>query len=158
MYVWTLKDMQEGMEDSLEIYFSPLKAMLDITERAQANLNFIFAFIFSNTISQDGSLNINVAVYLLLSFKYIVNNFLLTFENKCATVNIIPDSLTIVPSNNLNLFDILYNEKPFGVIASFSRQTGIQLREHLERSFRKDFFKINFYLVTSIMSHYSSIT
>jgi len=35
--------MQEGMEDSLEIYFSPLKAMLDITERAQANLNFIFA-------------------------------------------------------------------------------------------------------------------
>ncbi|MDO9181788.1 MAG: carbamoyl-phosphate synthase large subunit, partial [Bacteriovorax sp.] len=43
-----------------------------------------------------------------------------------------------------DLFDILINEKPFGVIASFSGQTGIQLRENLEKSFRQDFFKINF--------------
>ena len=43
-----------------------------------------------------------------------------------------------------DIFDILYNEKPFGVIASFSGQTGIQLREHLETSFRQEFFKINF--------------
>ncbi len=43
-----------------------------------------------------------------------------------------------------DLFDILVNEKPFGVITSFSGQTGIQLREHLEQSFRADFFKINF--------------
>ncbi len=43
-----------------------------------------------------------------------------------------------------DLFDILFNEKPYGVIASFSGQTGIQLREHLEKSFRSEFFKINF--------------
>jgi carbamoyl-phosphate synthase large subunit len=43
-----------------------------------------------------------------------------------------------------DLFDILLNEKPFGVIASFSGQTGISLREHLERSFRSELFKINF--------------
>lgn len=52
--------------------------------------------------------------------------------------------LYLSPLYSEDLFDILYNEKPYGVIASFSGQTGIQLREHLERSFRKDFFKINF--------------
>ena len=52
--------------------------------------------------------------------------------------------LYLSPLYSEDLFDILINEKPYGVIASFSGQTGIQLREHLERSFRKDFFKINF--------------
>lgn len=52
--------------------------------------------------------------------------------------------LYLSPLYSEDLFDILINEKPFGVIASFSGQTGIQLREHLERSFRQDFFKINF--------------
>lgn len=54
------------------------------------------------------------------------------------------DRLYLSPLYSEDLFDILINEKPFGVIASFSGQTGIQLREHLERSFRQDFFKINF--------------
>ncbi|MBP9682226.1 MAG: carbamoyl-phosphate synthase large subunit [Bacteriovorax sp.] len=52
--------------------------------------------------------------------------------------------LYLSPLYSEDLFDILINEKPFGVIASFSGQTGIQLREHLERSFRSEFFKINF--------------
>jgi carbamoyl-phosphate synthase large subunit len=52
--------------------------------------------------------------------------------------------LYLSPLYSEDLFDILYNEKPFGVIASFSGQTGIQLREHLEKSFREEFFKINF--------------
>lgn len=52
--------------------------------------------------------------------------------------------LYLSPLYSEDLFDILKNENPFGVIASFSGQTGIQLREHLERSFRQDFFKINF--------------
>lgn len=54
------------------------------------------------------------------------------------------DRLYLSPLYSEDLFDILWNEKPFGVIASFSGQTGIQLREHLERSFRQDLFKINF--------------
>lgn len=54
------------------------------------------------------------------------------------------DRLYLSPLYSEDLFDILYNEKPFGVIASFSGQTGISLREHLERSFRKEFFNINF--------------
>jgi len=52
--------------------------------------------------------------------------------------------LYLSPLYSEDLFDILFNEQPFGVITSFSGQTGIQLRDHLERSFRKDFFKINF--------------
>ncbi len=52
--------------------------------------------------------------------------------------------LYLSPLYSEDLFDILINEKPFGVITSFSGQTGIQLREHLEKSFRQDFFKINF--------------
>ncbi|MGZ3787226.1 MAG: carbamoyl-phosphate synthase large subunit [Bacteriovorax sp.] len=52
--------------------------------------------------------------------------------------------LYLSPLYSEDLFDILLNEKPFGVIASFSGQTGIQLREHLEKSFRSEFFKINF--------------
>jgi len=52
--------------------------------------------------------------------------------------------LYLSPLYSEDLFDILINEKPFGVIASFSGQTGIQLRENLERSFRQELFKINF--------------
>lgn len=54
------------------------------------------------------------------------------------------DRLYLSPLYSEDLFDILINEKPFGVIASFSGQTGIQLRENLERSFRQELFKINF--------------
>jgi carbamoyl-phosphate synthase large subunit len=54
------------------------------------------------------------------------------------------DRLYLAPLYSEDLFDILHNENPFGVITSFSGQTGIQLRDHLENSFRKDFFKINF--------------
>jgi carbamoyl-phosphate synthase large subunit len=54
------------------------------------------------------------------------------------------DRLYLSPLFSEDLFDILYNERPFGVIASFSGQTGISIREHLEVSFRKDFFPINF--------------
>jgi carbamoyl-phosphate synthase large subunit len=54
------------------------------------------------------------------------------------------DRLYLSPLYSEDLFDILLNENPFGVITSFSGQTGIQVRDHLENSFRKDFFKINF--------------
>lgn len=43
-----------------------------------------------------------------------------------------------------DLFDILLNENPYGIIASFSGQTGIKIREHIEKSFRKDFQTFNF--------------
>jgi carbamoyl-phosphate synthase large subunit len=52
--------------------------------------------------------------------------------------------LYLAPLYSEDLFDILINENPFGVIASFSGQTGISLREHLENNFRSEFFKINF--------------
>ena len=54
------------------------------------------------------------------------------------------DRLYLAALYSEDLFDILFNENPYGVITSFSGQTGIQLRDHLENSFRKDFFKINF--------------
>lgn len=54
------------------------------------------------------------------------------------------DRLYLSPLYSEDLFDILINEKPFGVIASFSGQTGISLRENLERSFRQELYQINF--------------
>lgn len=54
------------------------------------------------------------------------------------------DRLYLSPLYSEDLFDILLNEKCFGVILSFSGQTGISIRDHLENSFRKDFYKINF--------------
>jgi carbamoyl-phosphate synthase large subunit len=54
------------------------------------------------------------------------------------------DRLYLSPLYSEDVFDILLNEKPFGVIASFSGQTGIELRENLERSFRTDLLSINF--------------
>ena len=38
-----------------------------------------------------------------------------------------------------DLFDIFINENPDGIIASFSGQTGIGVREHIEKTFRADF-------------------
>lgn len=43
-----------------------------------------------------------------------------------------------------DLFDILHNENPIGIIASFSGQTGIKIREHIENSFRNKYQKFNF--------------
>lgn len=43
-----------------------------------------------------------------------------------------------------DLFDIAHNEKPEGMITSFSGQTGIKIRNHVEKNFRKDFMNINF--------------
>jgi carbamoyl-phosphate synthase large subunit len=43
-----------------------------------------------------------------------------------------------------DLFDILYHENPESIIASFSGQTGIQVRGHIEKSFRNEFKKFNF--------------
>lgn len=43
-----------------------------------------------------------------------------------------------------DLFDIFINERPQGIITSFSGQTGIQIREHLEKSFRKNYLNMTF--------------
>ena len=43
-----------------------------------------------------------------------------------------------------DLFDILLNENPYGVITSFSGQTGINVRNYIENSFRKNFKEFNF--------------
>lgn len=43
-----------------------------------------------------------------------------------------------------DLFDILCHENPHSVIASFSGQTGINLREHIETGFRKEFKSFKF--------------
>jgi carbamoyl-phosphate synthase large subunit len=43
-----------------------------------------------------------------------------------------------------DLFDILLNEDPYGVITSFSGQTGINIRTYIENSFRKEFKTFNF--------------
>lgn len=54
------------------------------------------------------------------------------------------DRLYLAPLYSEDLFDILKHENPEGVIASFSGQTGIHLREHIEKSFRQDFARFNF--------------
>lgn len=43
-----------------------------------------------------------------------------------------------------DLFDILLNENPYGVITSFSGQTGINIRNYIENSFRNEFKEFNF--------------
>lgn len=43
-----------------------------------------------------------------------------------------------------DLFDILHHEKPEAILASFSGQTGIQVRGHIEKSFRNEFETFNF--------------
>ncbi len=52
--------------------------------------------------------------------------------------------LYLAPLFSEDLFDIFLNENPDGIITSFSGQTGIQIREHLERSFRKEYKKLPF--------------
>lgn len=54
------------------------------------------------------------------------------------------DRLYLTPLFSEDLFDILAHENPNGVIASFSGQTGINIREHLESEFRKEIYNINF--------------
>lgn len=54
------------------------------------------------------------------------------------------DRLYLSPLFSEDLFDIFINEKPHGIITSFSGQTGIQIREHLEKSFRKNYLQMNF--------------
>jgi len=43
-----------------------------------------------------------------------------------------------------DLFDIAKNEQVEGMITSFSGQTGIKIRNHVEKNFRKEFLDINF--------------
>ena len=54
------------------------------------------------------------------------------------------DRLYLAPLYSEDLFDILIQENPEGVISSFSGQTGIKIREHIEKSFRREFFNFNF--------------
>lgn len=54
------------------------------------------------------------------------------------------DRLYLSPLYSEDLFDIFLNEKPEGVITSFSGQTGIKIRAHIEQSFRSEHYEINF--------------
>ncbi len=54
------------------------------------------------------------------------------------------DRLYLSPLFSEDLFDIFLNENPYGIIASFSGQTGIGVREHIEKSFRNEFKTFNF--------------
>ncbi len=54
------------------------------------------------------------------------------------------DRLYLAPLYSEDLFDILRHENPEGVIASFSGQTGIHLRENIEKNFRSEFMKFRF--------------
>jgi len=54
------------------------------------------------------------------------------------------DRLYLTALYSEDLLDIFLNEKPEGIIASFSGQTGISIREHIENTFIKDFATFNF--------------
>ncbi|HAZ12449.1 MAG TPA: carbamoyl phosphate synthase large subunit [Bdellovibrionales bacterium] len=54
------------------------------------------------------------------------------------------DRLYITPLFTEDLCEIFRHENPEGIIASFSGQTGIKIREHFERGFRKDLMTFNF--------------
>ncbi|MCY4524424.1 MAG: carbamoyl-phosphate synthase large subunit, partial [Halobacteriovoraceae bacterium] len=54
------------------------------------------------------------------------------------------DRLYIAPLYSEDLFDILINEKPRGVISCFSGQTGIKIRKYIEDSFLSQFHHFNF--------------
>lgn len=54
------------------------------------------------------------------------------------------DRLYLGPLYSEDIFDILCFERPEGVIASFSGQTGIHIRNHLQKSFRSEFENFNF--------------
>ncbi|MDH5580619.1 MAG: carbamoyl-phosphate synthase large subunit, partial [Bdellovibrionales bacterium] len=54
------------------------------------------------------------------------------------------DRLYLTPLYSEDLVDIFMFENPEGVIASFSGQTGIGIREHIEKTFYNEFFDFNF--------------
>ncbi|GAB4010472.1 MAG: hypothetical protein Fur0010_03220 [Bdellovibrio sp.] len=54
------------------------------------------------------------------------------------------DRLYLSPLYSEDLYDIFVNENPEGIIACFSGQTGIKIREHIEKSFRKHFRTFKF--------------
>ena len=54
------------------------------------------------------------------------------------------DRLYLTPLYSEDLFDILIHEKPEGIIASFAGQTGIGIRSHIEKSFRREFHIFKF--------------
>ncbi|MBT5095565.1 MAG: carbamoyl-phosphate synthase large subunit [Halobacteriovoraceae bacterium] len=54
------------------------------------------------------------------------------------------DRLYLAALYSEDLFDIFKNENPEGIITSFSGQTGISIREHIEKSFRKNYLTFNF--------------
>jgi carbamoyl-phosphate synthase large subunit len=54
------------------------------------------------------------------------------------------DRLYLTPLYSEDLFEIIRFEQPETVIPSFSGQTGINIRSHLESDFRKKHFDINF--------------
>ena len=54
------------------------------------------------------------------------------------------DRLYLSPLYSEDVFDVLINEGPKGIITSFSGQTGIGIRKHIEQSFRNKFFQFRF--------------
>lgn len=54
------------------------------------------------------------------------------------------DRLYLSPLYSEDIFDIFFSEKPEGAIATFSGQTGIKIREHLEGGFSHDFYDFKF--------------
>ena len=54
------------------------------------------------------------------------------------------DRLYISALYSEDLFDIFINENPEGIITSFSGQTGINIRGHIENSFRKEYQQFKF--------------
>lgn len=54
------------------------------------------------------------------------------------------DRLYITPLFSEDINDILLAENPYGIIACFAGQTGIKIREKLEKSFRKEYHQWNF--------------
>ncbi len=54
------------------------------------------------------------------------------------------DRLYLSPLYSEDLFDIFNNENPTGIIASFSGQTGIKIREYLENGVLSEFKQFNF--------------
>ncbi|MGB0454343.1 MAG: carbamoyl-phosphate synthase large subunit [Bacteriovoracaceae bacterium] len=56
----------------------------------------------------------------------------------------ISNRLYLSPLYSEDLFDIFLNERPNGIVTSFSGQTGIKVRHHLEEGFRKETYGLPF--------------
>ena len=54
------------------------------------------------------------------------------------------DRLYLTPLYSEDLFDLLINERPEGIISCFSGQTGIKIRKYLEDSFLGQYHRFNF--------------